>query len=88
MARLEFENGTEVGDAFKRVGRTNRVGRKHNHQPRGRAREKARRNLANGKAIRAAKFRKKLEKYHALVAAYWAGAIDSHPAAPFVGEDG
>lgn len=82
MARLEFEDGEDRGDAFKRIGRTNRVGRKHNHQPRGRAREMARSNLANGKAIREAKARKKLAKYHALVAAYWAGLIDNHPLPP------
>lgn len=83
MARLDFDQDTERGDAFVRIGNKNRVGRKHNHQPRGRAREKRRQNLLNGQAIEKARLAKKAARFKALVVAYWRGEIDGYPESPF-----
>ena len=75
MARFEFDDGTEVGEAFKRIGLRNRVGRKHLHQPRGRARERARKKMGPVKA----KEQKRRDQYHALVAAYWRSELEYFP---------
>ncbi len=83
MARLDFPQGTERDEMFRRVARKNRVGRKHNHQARGRAREKARQNLLSGRAIDKARRKKKWLKFQAQVRAYWSGEINGYPETPW-----
>ncbi len=82
MARLDFEQGTERGDAFVRIGNKNRVGRKHNHQARGRAREKQRQNMLKGKEVDRARLAKKVKRFKMQVAAYWRGEVDAYPERP------
>lgn len=78
MARFDFPQCTSPEDAFKRIANRNRVGRKHNHQARGRAREKQR----QGKIAHEAKKLRLLKRYHALVEAYWRGELSGHPNPP------
>lgn len=78
MARSEFDKDTERGDAFRQIGQRNKVGRKHNHQPRGRAKERARKKM--GPVL--AKKRKRLDAFHARVCAYWRGEVENYPAEP------
>lgn len=82
MARSEFDAGTERDEMFSRVGRRNKVGRKHNHVARGRAKEKRRQGLLSGAAIHRARKKKKLDKYHAGVRAYWQGDLENFPSSP------
>lgn len=59
---------------FRSWGRK-RVGRKHNHQPRGRAREKRRAGQMRALQMENEQRRKFTER----VAAYWRGDIECHP---------
>gem|GEM_PF-5880061 len=78
MARLDFDSDIDRGEAFQRIGNRNRVGRKHNHQPRGRARERPKKGIE----IAAARMKKKADRYHAAVSAYWRGELNEHPSPP------
>lgn len=78
---MEFDHDVERGDAFRRIGNRNRVGRKHNHQPRGRALQKKLRRATmkhgpNSKRMAA------LRRYTEAVAAYWRCEVDDHPRRP------
>lgn len=62
-------------DDIERARGRKKVGRKHNHQPRGRAIQRA---------INRRKAREQLEviarqRFNRLVAAYWRGHLESHP---------
>lgn len=62
-------------DDLERARGRKKVGRKHNHQPRGRALEK----LHRAKLIRARQRQLERIKFSSLVAAYWRGEIENYP---------
>jgi len=73
--RIEFDASHDHDDALSRAKARKRVGRKHNHQPRGRAFEK-RQQAVKRAAIALVE---KKRKYTAKVRAYWLGLSDVHP---------
>lgn len=73
--RIDIDAGVDRYDALDRAKGRKRVGRKHNHQPRGRARDKR---LA---ALKRAAIHREVErrKFNDRVRAYWLGLVDAHP---------
>ncbi len=72
--RMTFDNGDR--DSLIASWSRKKVGRKHNHQPRGRARDKRLAALERSAAQRDIDRR----KYNAAVRAFWLGIADEHPA--------
>jgi hypothetical protein len=73
--RIEFDASHDPADALSRAKARKKVGRKHNHQPRGRAFEKRQQSVKRSALVRMEKKRKYIEK----VRAYWLGLSDAHP---------
>jgi hypothetical protein len=74
--RMDFDSQTDPLDALHRVRVAKVPGRKHLHQPRGRAREKHRLHALN----QVRKQNRQRAIFNALVAAYWRGELSSFPA--------
>jgi hypothetical protein len=73
--RQTFDQNTQHEVALSRARDSRKVGRKHNHQPRGRALEKRHR----AKLIRAKQRELARIAFSAKVAAYFRGEIDGYP---------
>lgn len=74
--RIDIDAGVEHGAALIRANGRKQVGRKHNHQPRGRARDKR---LAAQKRSAAMRL-ERIRQFNAKVRAYWTGQSDVYPA--------
>lgn len=74
--RIDIDFGADHGAALDRANGRKRVGRKHNHQPRGRARDKRLASQKRGAAMRLERIR----QFNHKVRAYWAGESDAYPA--------
>jgi hypothetical protein len=74
--RVMIPSGTDREDALERARGRKKVGRKHNHQPRGRALERRHR----AKLIRAEQRRLERAAFAAKVAAYFRGEVETYPA--------
>jgi hypothetical protein len=74
--RISIPNGTSHSEALERAQGRKKVGRKHSHQPRGRALERRHR----AKLIRAEQRRVERAAFAAKVAAYFRGEVENYPA--------
>lgn len=75
--RVDLDSGMDHDAALDRANGRKRVGRKHNHQPRGRSRQR----IIDRKKRRAAELLAQRHKMNARIAAYWRGEINGHPLA-------
>jgi uncharacterized MAPEG superfamily protein len=73
--RQTFDSKTPWHVAIARAQAKKKPGRKHNHQPRGRAMEKRLSSPRRRQALEATVRR----KWSALVSAYWRGEMETHP---------
>jgi uncharacterized MAPEG superfamily protein len=73
--RIEFDASHDPADALSRAKARKKVGRKHNHQPRGRAFENRQQSVKRA----ARDLVETKRKYTAKVRAYWLGQRETHP---------